>query len=216
MKKFTGLIATMLTGAMVMAGSTATAATVTFDGSGFVNQGGTPFDVFDITLTDITGGVKLTLSPSAGASITGDTLLIGLEGATLGLGNFSNVSTNTGDGITAVCNNVSTCGGGGGGFTGGSFNSFTFDTVVRIGTNGSASGLNTMVMFDMLAAGLDVGDFSAVGIRIQTVSGAGGTTSLKLINRTPTTIPLPAAGLLLLGALGGLGMTGWRRRRMPA
>jgi len=215
MKKLTGLLAAALTGAIVTAGSTATAATVTFDGPGFVNQGGTTFDVFDITLTDITGGVKLTLAPSPGASITGDTLLIGLEGVALGAGDFANVSTSTSDGITNVCNNVSSCGPGGG-FTGGSFNSFTFDTLVRIGNQGSSSGLNTMVMFDMLAAGLDTGDFSAVGIRIQSVSGAGNTTSLKLINDTPTTVPLPAAGFLLLGALGGLGFAARRRRRMPA
>lgn len=208
---------TILAGAaLALSAMGSSAATVQFGPTGWVNQNGTASSAtYVATLTDISGGVSFSVDLAAGSVNTGDILLIGFGGPTLTSATFANVATNTGDGITNTCFNASSCGGGGG-FTGGSFNSYTFGTLVRIGTNGSASGLNTSVAFDIDLAGLTAADFTTLGLRVQTVGASpdGGGGSLKLRNDDPTTVstvPVPAAGVLLIGALGGLGLL--RRRK---
>ena len=201
--------AILAAGFAAVVGSAASAAVVEFDSADFVDQEGNPYDVFDATLTDIAGGVTFSALLDPMTIVSGDVYLIGFEGATFALGAITNVNTNTGDAVTAVCNGVTACNGGNG-FTGGVFNTFTFDTIVQIGSSGSSSGLNTAISFDI--AGVSAADIDILGFRLQTVTGAGvdadgkPITSLKILNDDPQVIPLPAAGFLLLGGLGGLAM----------
>ncbi len=205
--------------AAVFSAGAASAATVEFGPTGWTNEGGSTVGTdYLASIEDIAGGVSFSLALTADSVDTGDILLIGFEGVNLSAATLDNVVTSTGDAITAVCTNVSSCGGGGGGFTGGIFNSFTFDTLLRIGTSGSASGLNTSISFDALLAGLTSADFSAIGLRIQTVgtSPDGGGGSLKIWNDDPTTpapVPLPAGGLLLLTGMGGMFVARRRKQR---
>lgn len=83
-------------------------------------------------------------------------------------------------------------------------------------------GAERSLSFDLSATGLDLIDFTRLGLRIQRVGSPGVDPgqrggSDKLIGIDPTltsTVPVPAAGLMLLGALGGLAAL--RRRRKAA
>lgn len=193
----------------LLATQEADAAVVQFGPSDWVNQEGDPINITSTTtLTDDGfGNVLVELAISGLSSVTGDIFKIGFEG--LSFTSINSASANTGDSVSVLCNN---CDGQPNGFQGGLFNSApydTFDTIVQIGMMGSSSGLNSMISF--VAEGVSALDAIAVGLRIQTVSGVDGTTSLRLINETPSEVPLPAAGFLLLGGLGALALM--RRRK---
>lgn len=206
------LFAAAATVAAIAISSNASAATVTFGPTDWLDQGNNSVGAdFLVTISDISGGVSFDLSLAPGSVDTGDVLYIGFEGVgSIPVGSFSNLSTNTGDGITDVCYDTTKCGSAQG-FQGGFFNSFTFDTIVQIGDQGSSSGLNTDVSFDI--AGVTAADFLLLGLRVQSVGSApnGGDGSLKIYSE-PSAIPLPAPALLLFGALGGLGYVGRRRK----
>ncbi len=202
---FTRIFGAAIAAGVLLSGA-ASAATITFSGGSFVDQDGTTSNIFDVTLMDVAGGVSVDIARSGAAN--GDIYLIGFEGVNFAATDISAFSSNTTDTVAAVCHNVKVCSGGvGTGFNGGSFNSFTFDTLVQIGDTGSSSGLNNDLSFNI--AGIMTSDISALGFRVQTVSGVGSATSLKIINDDPTTppvsdVPLPASVMLLLGGLGGL------------
>ncbi len=206
------LLTTIAVGAFAFfAANTASAATVQFDADSWVDQDGTSIAMStSATLTDDgLGNVLVDIAVSALSVVSGDILRVAFDG--LLFTTVTNVTTNTGDGVTVNCN---TCGGGNTGFTGGSFKNQVFDTIVDIGGTGSSTGSNTNISF--LAMGVSAEDANAVALRVQTVTGLAGTTSLKLINTTtdiPNEVPLPAAGFLLIGGLGALGLM---RRRQTA
>lgn len=229
------LAATLVLG---MAG-VAQAATVTFAAGSFVDQDGTPRSIFDVVISDIVGGVNVAVS-QASALANGDVLLLGLEGFNLTGATFDiNPDPNTSDVITAVCTTglVSGCDAttgnntGGGDFTGGAFQPGKaatknkpaepggaffeeygyFDTIIRIGRQGSDSGLNNGFNIDITGTQATASSFTVVGIRAQTTSGVGGENSLKIYNDTPSTVPLPAGLPLLLAGLGALALV--RRRK---
>ena len=213
-------------------GSAASAATVTFAAGSFVDQGGATRSIFDVVITDISGGVNVAVTQHS-SSADGDVLLLGLEGPNLAGATFTmHPDPQTGDQITAICTSgtVTGCGGSqGGDFTGGAFDAPNngqpggafyqaygfFDTILRIGRQGVVGGnFNNGFDIDITGIlGLMATDFTVVGIRAQETSGVG-TNSLKIYNDDPNMppIPLPAGGLLLLTALAGAGLVGRRRK----
>ena len=95
----------------------------------------------------------------------------------------------------------------------------TFDVGVQIGAEGSGSDFFDSFAFTVLGIDLDVTDFfgQTFAVRGQTVGvpGCTGCSSSKNFGTAPTSVaavPLPAAGLLLAGALGAFGLM--RRRRI--
>ncbi len=164
---------------------------------------------------------------------TGDVLGLGFNSSIPGitLADIQGFSSPTGDGVTNFLTNTEKCGTGLSGNGGGcNFNGTgqVFDYMLRIGTNGSATGLNNNFSFYINKnVDLDTTIITAVGIRAQTVGAFpnGGRGSTKDYNLTPECIkncggdsapppnpvPLPAAGWLLLAALGGT--AGLRRFR---
>lgn len=219
MFRISGLFAVL---SLVGFASAASAATVNFAASGFTDQDGNGVDTaFSAVVSDLAPNtVSFGLSLNTGSLETGDILSIGFgleQGSVFSASTtFTNVTTNTGDGITAICLDTS-CSGKDFGFKGGLFKNFSFGAAVQIGDNGSSSGLNTLISFDITDADLTALAFSAIGLRIQTVGPApvGGGGSLKLINQTPITpMPLPAAGWMLLAAL--FGMFGFKRMQRRA
>ncbi|MCP1168371.1 VPLPA-CTERM sorting domain-containing protein [Limimaricola litoreus] len=162
---------------------------------------------------------------------TGDVLGLGFSSSIPGIAStdIQGFTSPTGDGVTNFLTNTSKCGTGPTGNGGGcKFDAAqVFDYMLRIGDTGSASGLNNDFSFYINKdVDLDTTTFSAVGIRAQTVgappTGGGGSTkdyNLKpecIANcgddaPPPNPVPLPAAGWLLLAALGGT--AGLRRFR---
>ncbi len=206
------MAAASLAAAIVAMGSTATA-NVTFGPSGWVDEGGNTIadPAFIASINDIAGGVSFSTTLSPESTQLGDILLIGLKGFAFTADMFPALGTavsNTADTITAICVGVvSDCGGPtpGGGFTGGLFQNFAFDAVIKIGAPGTASGFNTDISFNILAAGLTSLDFTHVGLRLHGVGvPPDDEGSLKIINDKPSVIPLPAAGWMLLMGIGGL------------
>jgi hypothetical protein len=92
---------------------------------------------------------------------------------------FLDDSTSSTDGITDVTNNVNLNGDG---------EQRTYQLAVQIGTGGLGQGDDYQnVQFKLTGTGLDISDFSQVGIRLQTVGSAGARTgSSKLEGPVPT------------------------------
>ena len=218
---FKTIIAAALMAGGLIIGGAASAATVTFAAGSFVDETGTTKSIFDVVITDISGGVNVAVTQHSNLA-NGDVLLIGLEGPNLAGATFDAKGTAT---IAQTCINreVNDCGGGGGGFNGGAFNldkAFGsvygfFDTILRIGTTGGSGGggFNNNFNIDITGViGLAAMNFEAVGLRIQSTTGVNAT-SLKIYSDDPTTpIPVPAGGLLLLTALAGAGVVARRRK----
>jgi hypothetical protein len=167
---------------------------------------------FKITVDDNTAGqinfvVQSTANPNnadlyaLGFNWSGATV----PSTTIDPGDFNTVSSNTGETISAVCASCSNAG------NGANFNGTnqTFDFIVRMGSSGTqASNFLTDFRF-YVASTLSLNDAlgSGLGIRAQT-TGPNGQDSIKLVDFTTfAPVPLPAGGLLLIAALGGLGLT---------
>ncbi len=210
------LKALTLVAGTAFAGVSANATVVEFSQPDWVDEGGAAISSdWRVAIDDSpTDGYRFSVSIDAGSTDVGDLLLFGLNTTLdLALATIDLVSSSTGDPITGVCFESKSCGTGGGSFTGGLFNGLpNFDAVIRLGDQGSSSGLNVSFVFDLFmstpAEELTTSLFSAVAIRAQTIGSApnGGNDSLKAYNDVPTisTVPVPAAGFLLIGALGGL------------
>jgi len=197
----------LLAAGFALAGSAASAATVSFVGS----ADGTDYQI-DFS-DDAAGLIDVTVTATANPN---NADLFGLAFDWLGApapiaSDFNFVSSNTGEGITAVCTDTVFCGGGlnfsGTGVT-------AFDYIIRMGDAGLFNGSQFLNFFNFnIASNLGLDDFlgDSFGIRAQS-TGPDGEGSLKLVDfeRVPP-IPVPAAGFMLLLGLGGLAAV--RRRK---
>jgi hypothetical protein len=198
---FKGLAAAAI--ATVVAAQGAAAATVVYTGSA---------DGTDYMLTfDDTAGDRIDVTINTSGNNT-DLLGLGFDfSGMLEFASFGFYSSSTGEGVTDLCMNTDTCG------QGLNFNGTgaTFDYIARLGDQGLFNGqyLENIAFFFETNLGLAaLGD--SFGIRAQS-TGANGEGSIKMIDfEEVAPVPVPAAGLLLLTALGGLGL--WRRRQSAA
>jgi hypothetical protein len=199
--------------------SVASAATLTFGPTGWdYNEAGqVPWVV---SIDDNTAGewnVSLSIASGPGTD-TGAILGFGFDTSLVGLtaASFALVSANTVEVITGTFQNAVACGGGC------NFNGATndaFDWIIRLGKSGTSDGLLNDIVFKIFTAEtLALDSFTRVGIRAQGVGAGpnGGTGSAKDIHDdpdfdTPATVPLPAAGWLMLAGLGGIAAFARRR-----
>lgn len=206
--------------AMTITGGAASAATISYSGT----ADGTDFKV---VINDETAGQLNFVVTSTANPNSADLFALGFmwEGSPSptpiwdAAGDFFTVSSNTGEAITNVCANCSNVG------NGANFNGtgLVFDYIVRMGASGTQNN-NYLTDFrfyisSTLSLAEAFGD--TFGIRAQS-TGDDGNGSIKLVNFTlddpgdnnnpPPVVPLPAAGILLLGALGGMGALRMRRK----
>ena len=92
-----------------------------------------------------------------------------------------------------------------------------------LGTRTVASGIDTSGTTSPIAIttalyAFTVGSGGTASITFNTTAAVPGQhMSINGFQLTgPAPVPLPAGAWLLLSALGGLGLTGWRRKRMAA
>jgi len=195
-----------------LSGFAAHAATMSYSGS---TQG----TDFSITINDDTAGQLSFTVQSIANPNSADLYALGLmwtgtpaPSTTFDPGDFNTVSSNTGETITAVCAACSNAG------NGANFNGTgqVFDYIVRMGSQGTQGGnyLTDFRFYISSVLSLDEALGSGFGIRAQS-TGPTGNDSIKLVDfdRIPSPVPLPAAGFLLLGALGGLGVAARRKRK---
>lgn len=201
--------------AVLVAGTvqTASAATVTY-----TNAEATPKMQLVIDDAASPGKFRFSLSTLIGtADFLG--LAFNFGGTSIAQANISLVSatlandTPTTPGLVLFGNNTGSqnvCGNGCN--FNGSGSATLFDYIIRIGENGGGSKYVKTVVFDIMTAGsLATNPFSGFAIRAQSTTGPSS--SIKTNLTPPAPVPLPAAGVLLLGALGGLGFMGRRRRK---
>ncbi len=115
-------------------------------------------------------------------------------------GGFSQVGAGAmpgGNSVDFCVKNVggSNCAGGGGSGVGNSDDPLLFSFTISL---------------QQATDSLELGDFA---VRFQSVGGPGNMAFAAYENFTPSAVPLPAAGWLMLSALAGLGATNWRRRK---
>ena len=197
------------------------------------NQGGSDSSETDVTIEDITGGVKISFSvndPVNNADIYG--VFFDIDGYSDASGKVSGLTV---DGVTGTYGNPVTdvafnTGSIGGLNVNGSLNPGEFDVIAKIGSQGSSSDYWDNFMITVLGTGLDVTDFygSLFAVRGQSV-GQGcdfgvdgcdgsskqfGMAGYATDPDDPSPVPLPAAGWMLLAGVGGL--TVMRRKRKSA
>jgi hypothetical protein len=167
------------------------------------------------------GKFRFSLSTTVGAA---DYLGLGFNfgGSSIVQGDISLVSATRADG-TAITptlglfgNNTgsqNTCGGGCN--FNGSGSATLFDYIIRIGEQGGGqNNYVKTVVFDITEPGsLVANPFSQIAARAQSTTNPGGSIKTNLTPQAPSPVPLPATGLLLVGALGGLGMATRRKRK---
>lgn len=219
--------AALVAASVLAAPLAAQAATVTFGGYGTTNggfNGGEPLVLPLITANDDAVG-RISVSIDIDPASEGFGLLTGiffdfsdalaesdLNFPTL-IDTFENNTSNVGSGVNMN-----------GGFSNGVDSSafdvgFNFDPVdSNVASNGgidvTASPYGPLT-FDFADLGLDLSSLTRVGLRFQSVifdCGGAGCTSDKVISGGVSEVPVPAAGVLLVTALGGLGFMSRRRR----
>ena len=141
-----------------------------------------------------------------------DTTLTGLT-----LSDLTFVSSSTGEGITGLYTDTTSCG------SGCNFNgaASAFDYIVGMGDQGSSNGLIEAFQFLIANTGnvlLDQTTFTRVGIRAQTVGpppdgGGGSTKDINSVNSAVQVVPIPAALPLFASGVGILGLVARRRSR---
>ena len=93
------------------------------------------------------------------------------------------------------------------------FDTTAFDVVLAFFNNNSIADLGSTLTFNLSDKGgtLTLDDFASVGLRYQSANNQAG--SDKLIGEpvNPAPVPLPAAGLLLLGGIGALAAAARRK-----
>jgi hypothetical protein len=196
--------------------SVASAATLTFGPTGwdYNEDGQVPWVV---SVNDDTANlwtVAVSIASGVGTD-TGTILGFAFDSVLTGLtsSSFAFVSSNTGGPIADRFENALTCGGGC------NFNGATadpFDWIIRLGGAGASDGLLTSVSFTIATLeDLMPDSFTRFGIRAQAVGPGpnGGDDSAKdiFIVPPPATVPLPAAGWLMLAGLGGIAAFARRR-----
>ena len=193
-------------------GSAASAATITF-GSFYSNSSVEPTP--SVTVADIDGGVSVAVSSSG---ITGKLsgLAFEVSDKDVSFGDLTNLSTaikvqggngsNSGPQFREDDNAMGNINFNSSGFDAyfSQIGSGTFDFIFELASQTTIS--TTPFTFDI--GGVSTGDFDLVGLRFQSITG-GTVGSSKIVGvpntpDQPTPVPVPAAGLLLIGGLGGL------------
>jgi hypothetical protein len=191
-----------------LVGGPASAATVTY-------QSAENDPKVQLTIDEIAGGFRFSLSTLFGAA---DYLGLGFDfaGASLSQNNLQLVSYTPGNANTPSLvlygNNTNSqvdCGQGCN-FNGAGSDPTPYDYIIRIGENGGGANAVFSAVFDILTPGtLANNPFSLFGVRAQGTSGPSSSIKVGLIPVAP--VPLPATGVLLLGALAAFGFA--KRRK---
>jgi hypothetical protein len=198
----------MVAGALaLLAGlsTSASAATVTFGDYATTTNNPGPNPTPLVTVNDDTAGfLSFSISSSGVAGmlsgvffdISGITLSVSdILNESIALANFGTDTGNVGGGVNMNGTYTDT----------NATNNPTFDFGLRIAQTDVSV---TPFTFQISSALLGLDDLEGVGLRFQSVPVVG---SAKIIGTPLSAVPLPAAGFLLIGALGGLAAL--RRRR---
>jgi len=203
--------------AATLSGSIAAhAATLTY-----TNAESTPSMTLVVDDAASVGNLRFSLSTTVG---TADYLGLGFNfaGTSLSQSDITLVSATKEDDTTITpvlelfgdnTGSQNTCGGGCNFHGAGS--ATVFDYIIRIGENGGGGpgGINFVksVVFDIATtASLANSPFSDFVVRAQSTSNPGGSIKTNMVV-PPSVVPLPASGVLLIAALGGLALRRTRR-----
>lgn len=204
-------LAILTVAAMGIFASQVSAATLTFGSYATTTDNTGAFPTPLVTVNDDTAGLISFSISSSGASGNLSGAFFDISGVMLSVGDILNEFVSLA-GFGTFTGNI-----GGGVVMNGTYsdpsatNNPTFDFGLRIAqTNVSATPFTFQISSTLLA----LTDIERIGLRFQTVSGANVTQSSAKVIGTPegpSVVPIPAAGLMLLTALGGLAFA--RRRK---